>query len=134
MDSRKVIEKLIKIAENQQKIIMKLAQAQGLPPDTLPGGQVSFEGGHGAPLSHESPAGHLKPNEAVKEPNVVFYNAMSNAQKGLLASAPTFDGSAITVQFKPGQRTQKNYDNLMALLQSLTGTGKPLQQSYKLNA
>lgn len=32
MDSKKVIEKLVKIAENQQKIINKLAQAAGLAP------------------------------------------------------------------------------------------------------
>lgn len=31
MDSKKVIEKLVKIADNQQKIINKLAQAAGLP-------------------------------------------------------------------------------------------------------
>lgn len=32
MDSKKVIEKLVKIAENQQKIINKLAQQAGLMP------------------------------------------------------------------------------------------------------
>lgn len=33
MDSKKVIEKLVKIAENQQKIINKLAQQAGLTPE-----------------------------------------------------------------------------------------------------
>jgi hypothetical protein len=35
MDSKKIIEKLVKIAHNQQKIIHKLAQ-QALPPDSVP--------------------------------------------------------------------------------------------------
>jgi hypothetical protein len=40
MDSKKVIEKLFKIAENQQKIINKLAQTAGLvPAATNPGTQ-----------------------------------------------------------------------------------------------
>lgn len=134
MDSKKVIEKLIKIAENQQKIIMKLVNAQDLPPDALPNSQVSFEGGKAAPPTSQPPPTALDPNKAVKQPNVVFYNAMNDAQKGLLAFAPTFDSRGINIKFKPGKATQANYDNLMALLQSLTGSGKPLQQSYKLNA
>lgn len=44
MDTKKVLEKLLKIAENQQKIIMKLAQQgqQGLPPDSLPNSQFTI--------------------------------------------------------------------------------------------
>lgn len=38
MDSKKIIEKLVKIAENQQKIINKLAQEAGLVPAATTGG------------------------------------------------------------------------------------------------
>jgi hypothetical protein len=42
MDSKKVLEKLVKIAENQQKIIMKLAQSQGLEAQPLGGAADSW--------------------------------------------------------------------------------------------
>lgn len=47
MDTKKVIEKLVKIAIKQQQIINKLAQATpGLPPDSLPTSKVDMgEGG-----------------------------------------------------------------------------------------
>jgi len=38
MDSKKVLQKLLKIAENQQKIIMKLAQDSGLAQPLATGG------------------------------------------------------------------------------------------------
>jgi hypothetical protein len=43
MDSKKIIEKLVKIAHNQQKIIHKLAQA--LPPDSVPTSGTSYNPG-----------------------------------------------------------------------------------------
>jgi hypothetical protein len=43
MDSKKIIEKLVKIAHNQQKIIHKLAQA--LPPDSLPTSGTTYTPG-----------------------------------------------------------------------------------------
>ena len=75
MDTKKVLEKLLKIAENQQKIIMKLAQTQqGLPPDSLPNSQVTFtDSGNKnkpaspppTPLPINQPK-HVAPGDAIK--------------------------------------------------------------------
>lgn len=131
MDSKKVIEKLIKIADNQQKIIMKLAQAQGLPPDSLPTSSVNVGGGYSAQLGSEPPPTQLDPNKTVHQPAKVFYEAMDPAQQGLLATAPEASGSNMNVRFKPGKATQSNYNSLLKLLQSLTSQNK-IQQSYAL--
>lgn|SRR5512135_87059 len=133
MDSKKVIEKLIKIAENQQKIILKLAQAQGLPPDALPSGGSTFGGGHSAQLGSEPPPQKLEPSATQKNPEAVFYGAMSPAQRGLLAAAPVTRDNQMQIRFKPGQATQANYDGLLKLLQNLTNQNK-IQQAYQLKA
>ena len=75
MDSKKVIEKLLKIATQQQKIIQKLAQAQqGLPPDSLPNSQFTI--GDPKPQQTNPPPPptpmpinapkHMSPGDAVK--------------------------------------------------------------------
>lgn len=44
MDSKKVIEKLVKIAEKQQKIINKMAQDMGMaPPEQLSGASATWQ-------------------------------------------------------------------------------------------
>lgn len=131
MDSKKIIEKLIKIAENQQKIIMKLAQAQGLPPDALPTGGSTFGGGHEMPTATQPPPQHLEPSGTQKNPEAVFYGAMTPAQRGLLAAAPVTRDNQMQIRFKPGQATQPNYDGLLKLLQNLTNQNK-IQQAYQL--
>lgn len=131
MDSKKVIEKLIRIAENQQKIIMKLAQA--LPPDSLPSGGATIGGGKEHQLGSEPPPQHLDPAKTVHQPAKVFFDAMSPQQKALLAASPEVRGSEMHVKFKPGQATQANYDGLLKLLQSLTTQNK-IQQAYQLRA
>jgi len=132
MDQKKVIEKLLKIATNQQKIIMKLAQQQqGLPPDALPTGGATVGEGKEHQLGNEPPPTHLKPAPTQKNPEAVFYGAMSQGQQGLLASAPQVQGSNMLVKFKPGAATQANYDGLLKLLQSLTTAGK-IQHAYAL--
>ncbi len=131
MDSKKVIEKLIRIAENQQKIIMKLAQA--LPPDSLPNSGSTFGGGHeAAPVSEPAPT-KLEPTKVEKTPAKVFIEAMSPQQKATLAVFPEAHGNEMKVRFKPGQATQANYDSLLKLLQSLTSANK-IQQAYQLRA
>lgn len=133
MDSKKVLEKLLKIAENQQKIILKLAQAQGLPPDALPTSSVNVGGGHAAPESSQPPPTKLEPAKIEHEPAKVFMAAMSPAQKGLLAGDAVAHGNEMRVQFKPGRATQANYDGLLALLSNLVRSNK-LQQNYNLKA
>lgn len=133
MDSKKVLEKLLKIAENQQKIILKLAQAQGLPPDALPTSSVQVGGGHGAPQSSQPPPTKLEPTKIEHTPAKVFMEAMSPAQKGLLVGGPEAHGNEMRVKFKPGAATQANYDGLLALLQNLTRQNK-IQQAFNLRA
>lgn len=133
MDEKKVIAKLAEIVQKQQKIIMKLAQAQGLPPDALPTSTVQVGGGHPAQLGTEAPPTKLDPAKVVHEPAKVFYEAMSPAQRDLLAFAPEASGNNMTVRFKPGKATQPNYDGLLKLLQHLTSANK-IQQAYNLKA
>lgn len=131
MDEKKVIAKLAEIVQKQQKIIMKLAQAQGLPPDSLPTGGVNVGGGHPAQLGSEPPPTKLEPAKTQHLPAKVFYEAMSPAQRDLLAFAPEVAGSNMNVRFKPGKATQPNYDSLLKLLQNLTNQNK-IQQAYAL--
>lgn len=133
MDEKKVIAKLAEIVQKQQKIIMKLAQAQGLPPDSLPTSSVNVGGGHPAQLSDQPPPTKLDPAKVQHEPAKVFFEAMSPAQRDLLAFAPEAAGNNMNVRFKPGKATQPNYDALLSLLQNLTNHGK-IQQSYALKA
>lgn len=133
MDSKKVIEKLIRIAENQQKIIMKLAQAQGLPPDSLPTSGTTFGGGKEAPPTSEPPPQSLEPARTQKTPAKVFIEAMTPQQKATLAVFPEAHGNEMRVKFKPGQATQANYDSLLKLLQNLTNQNK-IQQAYQLKS
>lgn len=131
MDEKKVIAKLAEIVQKQQKIIMKLAQAQGLPPDSLPTSSVQVGGGHPAQLSGETPPTKLEPAKVVHQPAKVFYEAMSPAQRDLLAFAPEAAGSNMNIRFKPGKATQPNYDGLLKLLQNLTSQNK-IQSAYAL--
>lgn len=131
MDEKKVIAKLAEIVQKQQKIIMKLAQAQGLPPDALPNSTVNVGGGHAAQLGTEAPPTKLEPGKVVHEPAKVFFEAMSPAQRDLLAFAPEAAGSNMNVRFKPGKATQPNYDGLLKLLQNLTNSNK-IQSSFAL--
>ncbi len=131
MDDKKIIAKLAEIVQKQQKIIMKLAQAQGLPPDALPTGGSTFGGGKEHQLGSEPPPQKLEPAPTVHEPAKVFYNAMSPQQKGMLASGPEVHGNEMRIKFKPGQATQPNYDGLLKLLQNLTTQNK-IQQPLAL--
>ena len=128
MDSKKVLEKLLKIAENQQKIITKLAQA--LPPDALPTSGTTFGGGHSAPPASQPLPQKLEPVKIEHQPAKVFLEAMTPQQKALLASSPEAHGNEMRIKFK-GQPTQAGYDGLLALLQNLTKQNK-IQQAFNL--
>lgn len=103
MDSKKVIEKLIRIAENQQKIITKLAQfvPSGLAGDpldpTLPGGESSTAPTH-APTSKAPSA---SPDVATKgglpaDVKSAFDKAVPNLRGNLLV---TVNGKDLNVAF-----------------------------------
>lgn len=115
MDTKKVLNQLLKIAENQQKIIMKLAQSQ-LPPDTLPTSQVGVSGGHAKPVSQEPPPQKLDPS---KQQHVELQKKVLSVNpklSGVIASLTYGTQGTINVSFKPGQATQSNYDAVVAAL------------------
>jgi hypothetical protein len=129
MDSKKVIEKLLKIAANQQKIIMKLAQAQGLPPDSLPNSQVSMTPGQAAPPASQPPPQSLEPNKVQKTPAKALLEALPpNVRAGIVNIEA--HGGDMLVKFK-GQATQQAYDAVFKTLQDLT-TKNVIQQRYNL--
>lgn len=108
MDSKKVIEKLLKIAANQQKIIMKLAQAQELS-QSLP-----------------------DPNKPQLRPADAVLKALPPATRQVVNTLEEH-GDDMLVQFKPGQKTQLNYDAVLKTLQNLTNQNV-LQRAYNLKA
>lgn len=114
MDTKKVIRKLIKIAENQQKIINKIAQ------ELQPAGE---------PLNQE----HFDPNKAQKQPARALIGALPSGffEQKLINIEER--GSDMLVGFKPGQKTQANYDVVLKTLQDLTNQGV-ISRAYNLKA
>lgn len=109
MNSRKVIEKLFKIAQNQQKIINKLAQEANLAPQ------------------------HLDPNKAQKQGARALWEGLGPEFTGRVLTNLEEHGDEMWAGFKPGQRTQTNYDAVLNKLQELTNSGT-IQRPYKLVA
>lgn len=98
MDSKDklIIEKLFKIAQNQQKIITKLAQQQvAVPPQSLP---------HGAtPTTHESQA---------------ILQALPANVKAVIANIEVHGGDVL-VRFKPGQDSDAAFNAVQQAVTSL---------------
>ncbi len=133
MDTKKVLQMLVKIADNQQRIINKLAQAQALPPDALPTSKVEFGGGHEQTPGSPPPPDKLDPTKTQHTPDKALWNALPPPLQGTLAAPPTVAGGAMTVKFKPGQATQANYNAIMKHLQDLTNKNI-IQHPYQLKA
>jgi len=105
MDTKKVLQQLIKIADNQQKIINKLAQE-------LPN--------------------RLEPNPTNKEPDQTLFNALPVSVKNNVASIKVNEpASQMLVEFKSGQKTQANYNVVLKTLQDLTESNV-IQHAYQL--
>ena len=130
MDSKKVIETLLKIASNQQKIIVRLAQQQGLPPDSLPNSSVSVTDGQQAPPSAPPPPTKLEPAKTQKMPARTLIEALPPAVKQGLVNIEA-RGSDLLVKFHPGKATQANYDVILKTLQDLTNKNV-IQQAFNL--
>jgi hypothetical protein len=130
MDSKKVIETLLKIAANQQKIIMKLAQAQGLPPDSLPNSQVSQTEGKAPQPAAPPPPTSLEPTKTQKTPAKALLEALPPAVRQTLVNAEVHGGDMV-IKFQPGKATQPNYDAVFKTLQDLT-TKNVIQQRFNL--
>lgn len=134
MDSKKIIETLVKIANNQQKIIHKLAQ-QALPPDALPSGKVEVtEGKHQAPATDPktgTPGAqlvHKDPATALTQALGQFYN------KALNGLSVDVNKHEVNVSFKPGAATQANYDHVLATVQKLQNNNSIVGGPYKVKA
>ena len=119
MDSKKVLQKLLKIAENQQKIIMKLAQA--LPPDSLPNSQVSVTDNQKPAPPTDTPPADLKPASPSKVPSQVLFQAVSSMPNlaGVLQHINPPRGNEMKLIFKPGKMTQANYDAIKKVYEGL---------------
>jgi len=126
MDSKKIIETLVKIASNQQKIIHKLAQQQ-LPPDSLPTSQVGVSGGHPQAPAAPPPATSLAPNKppaGAKSEGDMIRDALPADAKGSVAAIHVTQGN-VAVSFKPGHASQSNYDAVLATVKKLQNTNPP---------
>lgn len=125
MDTKKVLQLLVRIADKQQKIINKMAQQNT--------DLVVQDKPQGAPVNTAPPPTSLKPG------------AVSHADPGqaLLAALPPnvkatvnnikVQGPDMHVQFQPGKANQATYDAILKTLQNLTNQGV-VQHAYNLKA
>ena len=121
MDTKKVLQQLIKIADKQQKIINKLAQQNT---DVTIGDQQQ------RPVSDPGQAQHLDPNKTQHDPAKALLGALPPAVKPLVTNLQARD-SDMLVSFQPGKATQPNYDAVLKTMQTLTNQGV-LQHAYNL--
>ena len=111
MDTKKVIAKLVKIAQSQQKIINKLAQV---------------------PLAEAPLTQHLDPAQTQHSPAKAVLDALPPAVRAVIVNLEE-RGNDMMVGFKPGQKTQRNYDAILSAMQKLTDQGV-LAHAYNLKA
>jgi hypothetical protein len=127
MNSKKVIEQLIKITESQQKIITKLAQQAGLTPD------IDLTEGQSPPTAATPPpANKLEP---VKTPHIdllALVLGVNPILKDTVASLTYGASGAINVSFKEGQATQTNYNAVRTAIQQLENARK-IQTGHKIH-
>lgn len=101
--TRDAINKLIAIADKQQKTINKLAQI----------------------LPNE-----LEPAETQKDANKVLFAALPVTLQSVIQQLIERDGEML-VSFKPGHTTQANYDTVLNTMRKLTNE-KKIQRAYEL--
>ena len=123
MDSKKVIEKLIKIAQTQQKIIEKLAQGRDV--DITVPDQPAF------PPAVPPAPGTLQPNKTGKKPALVVWEALPPNVKATLRTIELHGDTMKALVNDPKQKTQANYDAILKVMQNLTNSNA-LQHAYKL--
>lgn len=129
MDSKKVLQKLLKIAENQQKIIMKLAQ--GLPPDSLPNSQVSVTDNQKPAPPTDTPPAEMKPSAPSKTPSKLLFDTVNTKMPGVLRHVNPPRGNEMQLVFAPGKMTQPNYDAVLNVYQGLLNSNQ-IMTNYKL--
>lgn len=106
MDTKKVLQQLVKIADNQQKIINKLAQQMPAIPQ------------------------NIDPAAAQKTPAKALLDALHPMVRQSVVTVEPHGGDMM-VKFQPGKATQENYDAVLHTLQDLTNKNI-IQQAYTL--
>ena len=135
MDSKKVLQKLLKIAENQQKIIMKLAQQQGLPPDSLPNSQVSVTDNSQPKPPTETPPASMKTNKPVLAPSKLLYDtlAVDPRTKGMVRHVnPPNDKSQLQVIWFPGKGTEPAWKAVQTVFQEMLQNNAGLPKTLRI--
>ncbi len=117
MDSKKVIEQLVKIAEKQQRIINKLVEAQALP---QPGAGL--------------PPQQLEPVHPELHPGQIIMQHLTPDLKASVKDIKLRGGNTLDVYFQPGRASQPVVDRLIALVNKLsTPPNAQLRQAYTVN-
>ncbi len=102
MDSKEVLKRLLRIADNQQKMITKLAQS-------IPNAQLSSQP---APQHLAPPApAHMQADKAI------FVKLPQGFWTANIAGL-NVRGNDVNVQFKPGKLTQANIDAVTKAVQA----------------
>lgn len=131
MNEKEAIKTLIRIAENQQKIITKLAQELGQaggPSHTNPDPALPFVPGDAPPdntaPTHADPAHAAPKNQNESDANAILH-ALPPALKSAISVVevhasrdPAFDGE-IRVRFAPGKASAAAFKALESVVKSL---------------
>lgn len=127
MDSKKILETLVKIANNQQKIIHKLAQQ-------APNEVVTFTPGkEQAPVTPPNTAITKDPNKVVHDPAATITQALGHFYTDALSGlSVNHNKRAVEVSFKPGKATQPNYDHVLKTVQNLQNSNALMGGPYKV--
>lgn len=118
MDSKKVIETLIKIARQQQQIIQKLAQQQGVPAGSLPNSTIEFGGGHSPAPNAATPPNALRPNQPDLHEGKTLIAALQKAGVKFNPQLVRVTPTEVHVRFEQGQDTDANWKAFMAVVQA----------------
>jgi hypothetical protein len=112
MDAKKVIEKLIKIADNQQKIIQRLAQTTSM---TAP-----------------SPT-NINPVQPPKREADTILASLPPNLKPLVANIEVH-GNEVYLTFQPGKASQQVFDAVKVVIQHLQQSNQLPGQNYQIHS
>lgn len=131
MDTKKILQQLIKIAEKQQEIIKKLAQPAPSTPESQ---TTTFTPGQTQGKAAPPPATPLNSNAPKSgAEDQVIRNSLPATLQAAVADIKVVPGQ-VNVTFKPGQRTQANYNAVKAIVEHLQHAGLLAGTSYKVHA
>jgi hypothetical protein len=129
MDSKKIIEKLVSIAQQQQKIIHKLAQQ--LPPDSVPSSGTTFTPGKtGTPPAPPPP----DPNKPATQTHTDQTHTEAKAIKAIIeALPPAIKNHLVTLEVHDGTVKVRFKSPVSdAVFNAVTNTVQKLQEQNVL--